>query len=214
MDDIIITQSTSEYIDALEELQRVVYPTLHESHILRRPHFESHLRLFPEGQHLALSGDRVIGMSATFRIDLDLNHPDHAFNEIMGEGYFTTHDPVGTWLYGADLSVHPEFRRRGLASKLYQARKELIQRLGLRGMVAGGMIPGYRHHRDQLPVEEYVARVARGELTDPTLTAQLHNGFQVRGVLHNYLHDELLGDDAALIVWENPLWNPSALEQS
>lgn len=204
MEELTITTLQPEHIDAVEELQRLAYPTLHPSHLLRRPHFESHLRLFPEGQHVALLNGKVVGMSATFRTQVDFDHPDHAFNDIIAEGYFTLHDPQGPWLYGADVSVHPDARRRGLASKLYAARKVLIRALNLRGMVAGGMMPHYRFHKAELSVEVYVEKVARGELTDPTLTAQLSNGFQVRGVIHNYLHDELLGDDAALIVWDNP----------
>jgi len=57
-----------------------------------------------------------------------------------------------------------------------------------------------------MSVEEYAAQVARGELTDPTLTPQLRNGFVVRGILHDYLHDAELGDEATLIVWENEAW--------
>ncbi|MFM7201105.1 MAG: GNAT family N-acetyltransferase [Myxococcota bacterium] len=204
MEELIITTLQPEHIDALEALQRIAYPTLHPSHLLRRPHFESHLRLFPEGQHVALLQGKVVGMSATFRTQVDFEHPSHAFNDIIAEGYFTHHDPAGPWLYGADVSVHPDARRKGVASRLYAARKHLIKALNLRGMVAGGMMPSYRFHKATLPVEVYIQKVASGELTDPTLTAQLSNGFQVRGVLHNYLHDELLGDDAALIVWDNP----------
>src|SRR5205085_10424265 len=151
----------------------------------------------------ALLGDRVAGMSATLRVDLDFDHPEHTFDEIIAGGYFTTHNPRGAWLYGADISTHPEMRRRGVASRLYSARKELIRQLGMRGMVAGAMLPGYRHYRDALPVEEYVERVVSGALIDPTLTTQLRNGFVVRGILRGSLHDAELGDDAALIVWEN-----------
>jgi hypothetical protein len=41
-------------------------------------------------------------------------------------------------------------------------------------------------------------------MSDPTLTPQLKSGFQVRGVLHDYLEAGYLGNDVALIVWENP----------
>lgn len=201
---ITITHTLPEHIAQLEALQQTCYPTLAPEHLMRRPHFESQLRIFPEGQLVALDGDTVIGQSSTLRVDLDLEHPDHAFDDIIAQGYFTTHQPDGPWLYGADVSTHPNWRRRGVASRLYDARKHLVQQLGMRGIVAGGMLPGYRTYRDTLPVEEYVARVVRGELADPTLTAQLRNGFVVQGVLHSYLHDALLGDDAALIVWHNP----------
>ena len=43
-----------------------------------------------------------------------------------------------------------------------------------------------------------------GELSDPTLTFQLRNGFEVRGLLANYIEDEADDGWATLIVWENP----------
>jgi hypothetical protein len=36
------------------------------------------------------------------------------------------------------------------------------------------------------------------------LTFQIENGFEVRGVLANYLDEPALDNHAALIVWENP----------
>jgi len=47
-------------------------------------------------------------------------------------------------------------------------------------------------------------KVASGEISDPTLTPQLRNGYTVRGIIHDYLHDAELGNDATLIVWDNP----------
>jgi hypothetical protein len=49
---------------------------------------------------------------------------------------------------------------------------------------------------------EYVAKVVAGELTDPTLSFQLSNGFEVRGLLDNYIEDAADDGWAALIVWE------------
>lgn len=205
---ITITNLRPEHFEALAELQKVCFPTLSPEEWLRPEHFASHYRLFAEGQFVALDGERPIGMSATFRYDLDLAHPEHTFYEIMAGGYFTNHDPNGPYLYGADTSVHPDYRRQGIASRLYDARKQLIKRLNLKGMVAGGMLPGYRHHKHVLSVAAYVDKVVNGELDDPTLTPQLRNGFVVRGILYNYLNDARLGNDATLIVWENPDYQP------
>lgn len=206
MSEITIANARPEHIAALAEHQRICFPTLDPHAWLKEPHFQSHLRLFPEGQHVALDGERVIGQSSTFRIGGERALAPHTFYDIIDHGFFTNHDPQGEWLYGADMSVHPDYRGRGLATRLYNARKDLIRRMGMRGMVAGGQMPGYRHYRAAMPVEEYAARVARGELTDPTLTPQLRNGFVVRGILRDYLHDAELGDEATLIVWENPDW--------
>jgi GNAT superfamily N-acetyltransferase len=204
MSNISITNTHPEHLAALAVHQRICYPTLAEYELMTEAHFASHLRLFPEGQHVALDGDRVVGQSSTFQISGEVVFAPHRFHDIMAAGFFTNHDPRGEWLYGADMSVHPDYRGRGLAGKLYAARKDLICRLNLRGMVAGGMLPGYNQHQDAMTVEEYVDRVSRGELIDPTLTPQLRSGFVVRGVLRDYIDDAAITPHASLIVWENP----------
>lgn len=201
---VIIQQTQLAHADALEELQQLCYPTLDPSHLIRRAHIESQLRIFPEGQHVALIDGVVVGMSATLRHDIDLAEAQHSFDEMIAGGYFTCHNPTGAWLYGADMSTHPDYRKRGIASALYDARKALIRRLNLRGMVGGGMVPGYRFYKAQMTLSEYAQKVATGEITDPTLTPQLRNGYTVRGIIHDYLHDAELGNDATLIVWDNP----------
>ena len=206
MSDITITNTRSEHLDALAEHQKICFPTLAPYEWMTAEHFASHLWLFPEGQHVALDGERLVGQSSTFRVRTDQVFAPHTFHGIIAGGYFTNHDPQGEWLYGADTSVHPDYRGRKIASKLYRARKDLIRRLNLRGMVAGGMLPGYNRHKDAMSVEEYIERVTCGELIDPTLTPQLRNGFVVRGVLHDYIDDDAITSHAALIVWENMDW--------
>jgi hypothetical protein len=51
---------------------------------------------------------------------------------------------------------------------------------------------------------EYVDKVAKRELYDATLTLQLDNAYEVRGVLADYLKEEAIDSWAALIVWEDP----------
>lgn len=201
---ITIANTRPEHIPQLVAHQQICFPTLHPSEWMRAEHFESHIRLFPEGQHVALDGERVVGQSSTFRIGGARALAQHEYMDILGQSYFTNHDPQGEWLYGADMSVSPEYRGRKISTMLYDARKALARRLGLRGMVAGGMIPGYKDCREQMPVEEYVRRVAAGELIDPTLTPQLRAGFTVRGILYGYIDAGELGSNSTLIVWDNP----------
>lgn len=66
------------------------------------------------------------------------------------------------------------------------------------------MLPGYAAVRGRMTVGEYVQRVLEGELRDPTLNFQLANGFEVRGLLQDYIEDATTHDWATLIVWENP----------
>ena len=47
-------------------------------------------------------------------------------------------------------------------------------------------------------------RVLTGELHDATLSMQLRNGFEVRGLLRDYIEDSASDNWATLLVWENP----------
>jgi GNAT superfamily N-acetyltransferase len=201
MAEILITNTRPDFIPQLVELQIICYPTLADSSRLKAPHFESHLRIFPAGQWVALEGERVVGMSAGFLYTFDFDHPHHTFDEIIDYGFFTRHDPEGQHFYGADISVHPEYRGRGIARCLYDARKELVRRQGLRGIVTGAMIPGFAQYKSVMAAETYVARVVAGEIFDPTLSVQLRQGFHVRGLLANYLPDSATDGWSVLIEW-------------
>jgi GNAT superfamily N-acetyltransferase len=201
MAEIVIANTQADLIPQLEELQIVCYPTLADSSRFKAPHFESHLRIFPEGQWVALNGERVVGMSAGFLCTFDFDHPHHTFDEIIDYGFFTRHDPQGQHFYGADVSVHPAYRGRGISRRLYDARKELVQRRGLRGIVTGAMIPGFARYKTSMEAPIYVNRVIAGEIFDPTLSVQLRQGFRVRGLLPKYLPDSATDGWSVLIEW-------------
>lgn len=209
-----IVNSAPEHAAALERLQVVCFPGLDDSERMKAEHFLEHQRRFPEGEFVALASEgsdgsgyqdeRVVGLGSGFLIDFDLDQPNHSFSEIIAGGTYANHDPAGDWYYGADISVHPDHRGRGIGRALYEARKTLVRRLGKRGIVAGGALPGYKEHRHTLSVEEYVAKIVSQELHDPTLDFQLRNGFEVHGVIRDYMTDEYTGNAASLIVWRNP----------
>jgi GNAT superfamily N-acetyltransferase len=203
-----VVNTRPEHIPALAAMQRVIFPTLTEEEYFTEAKYRNHLRLFPEGQFVALAyyegAEVIVGATSTFRIDFDFDHIQHTFLEAVDHGWLSNHDPQGDWLYGADLSVHPDWRGRHIGRRLYEARQELVRQLNLRGELAGAMLPGYHYHRKQLTVPQYVLRVTQGRLKDPTLSMQLKNGFEVRGILYNHLTDPRSRNAASLIVRDNP----------
>lgn len=167
----------------------------------------SHLQVFPEGQFVAVEPDSqvVVGMAASLIVlwnDYDMKA---SWRDFTDHGMFTNHDPAqGRTLYGAEVMVRPSMQGKGVGKLLYEARQQLVERLGLLRIRAGARLRGYHRYADQMSAEEYVIKVIKGELGDPTLSFQLKCGFHVIAVVSNYLrHDpESLGD-AAVIEWIN-----------
>src|SRR5690606_6736772 len=117
-------------------------------------------------------------------------------------------------LYGADVYVHPNFRRLGVAHHLYEARRDLCSRLNLRRLLAGCRLDGFAAHLDdasaerKLTAEEYVAEVESGGRSDVVLGFALHEGMVVRSVLRNYVRDPKSKNNAALVEWINAAYKP------
>lgn len=186
------------------DLQLACYPLLVTVAAWKERHLLSHIRHFPEGQFVATHGRDIIGHSASFITRSLLALAPHAFRDITKNGTFEGHDPKGDTLYGAEIMVHPVYRRQGVAGKFYERRFELARRRGLRFFVAGGRIPGFEEHRDQMSARAYVGEVVAGRLKDRVLSSQLRAGLRVADVLPGYLTDPRSGDFATLLIWENP----------
>ncbi|MCU0515208.1 MAG: GNAT family N-acetyltransferase [Anaerolineae bacterium] len=205
---IIIDTLQPQYAQALEQLQIDCFPTLAYSERLREEHFLKQCELCPECNFVALAEGQVVGLGGGFFTDFNFAEPGHTFMEILAGGYYTNHQPHGAYYYGADISVHPAFRRRGIGGLLYEARKSLVVRANRRGIVAGGLIPGFAAYKRFMTVHDYVDKVLRGELYDSTLSFQLHQGFRAVELLENYIEDSASDNWSVLIVWDNHSYRP------
>jgi GNAT superfamily N-acetyltransferase len=184
-----VVRTRKEHVAQLGELQKIVFPTLAPEQRFEARHYLRHIELFPEGQFCVTDGDRVVGMTSTIRMDFDFAHPNHTFADVIQGGWLTAHDPNGRWLYGADIGVHPEYRRRGIARMLYQARHETVRALGLAGQVTVGMPSGYGALKDQMTAQAYYDELVAGTRSDPTISAQRRLGFELRTLVADYIDD-------------------------
>lgn len=162
------------------------------------------ISIFPEGQIGVTVNDRVVGCALSLIVDYARFGDRHTYEEITGRYTFNTHNPQGDVLYGIEVFVHPDFRGKRLARRLYDARKTLCENLDLRAIVAGGRIPNYEKYADVLTPRQYIDKVKGREIYDPTLTFQLANDFHVKKILKNYLpSDKQSKGFATLIQWDN-----------
>src|SRR3954469_3068419 len=169
-DGLVVLHTRPEHALQLDELQRLCFPTLADAERFKQRHYLRHIELFPDGQFVVLDGMRVVGATTTLRLHFDFDHIDHTFADIIQGGWLTSHQPTGDWLYGADVGVNPGYRGRGLATALYAARQETVWRLGLKGQVTAGMIPGYGAVKDHMSAEDYYQGVVEGWIKDKTLS--------------------------------------------
>jgi ribosomal protein S18 acetylase RimI-like enzyme len=179
-------------------------------------YLENHISIFPEGQFCAEAIDKdhgdiskkkmIVGSASSLIITLEPPYAEHTWYEITGQGMFMNHDITGDSLYGADISTHPQFQRQGIASMLYNARKDLAIKLNLRRIIAGGRLYYYYKYADKISPIEYVNRAIVGEIKDPVLSFQLKNGFRFIKILSNYLYDKKSLNYAAFIELLNPFY--------
>ena len=202
---IIIRNTAYGDISKIVKLQEVSFPQMAiEGMIWKSHHLESHLKIFPQGQFVAEYEGQIIGSVSSLIVKLEPEYKEHTWSEICGGPEFRNHNPRGDSLYGADVSTHPDYRRIGIATLLYDARKDLCIRLNLRRIIAGGRLFNYCEFADKMSPEEYIQKVIEGKIDEPVLGFQLKNGFKFIKVLQNYLKDSRSVDYATFIEWKNP----------
>lgn len=164
-----------------------------------------HINSFPEGTFVAESAGRLLGYCASIRLPEARVLTPHSWAQITANGYGSTHEPAGDYLYGFEICVDPDFRRLHIAHRLYQERFALCVKLKLEGIAFGGRLPGLRRRLESAGnAAAYVQKVVRRQWRDPVLTFQLNNGFHVIGILSDYMPDDYSSMGyAAHLLWRN-----------
>jgi GNAT superfamily N-acetyltransferase len=165
---------------------------------------EKHVHIFPKGQLCAEINGEIVASASSLVVTLKPQYSDHTWHDITGYGLFTTHDPKGDTLYGADISTHPKFQRKGIGTILYNVRKNLAIRMNLRRIVIGGRLFNYYKYASKISALEYSRKVIEGEIEDPVLSFQLKNGFKFIKIIPNYLYDRRSMNYSNFLEWLNP----------
>ena len=165
---------------------------------------------FPDGQIAIEDDGSLVGVALTVQVDYDEFSNPHKYDDLIGHREIILNDEDGDAMYGLDVLIHPDYRGYRLGRRLYEARKELCRSMNLRSILAGGRIPGYHQHADELTPAQYIDKVSRKEIYDPILSFQQANDFQVKRLLRKYLpEDEQSRGYATLLEWNNILFEPA-----
>lgn len=199
---------TSADLPQVIECQRAAWPEYPDDEQYGLRHFQLAFDSFPDGQVLAEVDGQIVGYATSVIVDISASLDRYSYNELTGSGTFSTHTDEGDTLYGADIAVHPDWRGKRIASKLYDARKRILRKHNLRRMVAFGRLPGYGAVASRMKAATYVSRVVSGDLKDPALTAHLRNGYKVISVREGLMEDGQSGGWATLLEYANPTFDP------
>jgi len=184
---LTVRKLTLQDFEAWNELEERCFPG---SLPWLREHLESQLERFPEGQICIELDGELVASSSSLIVHFGDYEEWHDWMVIADRGFIRNHDPNGDTLYGIEIMVDPEMRGYRLSRRLYEERKEIATRHNLRRIIVGGRIPGYAQHADAMSASDYVHRVMSKDLYDPVLTAQLANGFALKGLIPDYLPDD------------------------
>ncbi len=193
-------------VDDYEELKSAMmdsYTSMPNS-VWSEKHIKSLIEKFPEGQVVIKVNGHLAGCALSIIVDYDSFDDNHTYRDITGNYTFRTHTDNGDALYGIDVFIHPDYRGLRLGRRLYDYRKELCERLNLRGIAFGGRIPNYHKYADKMSPKEYIEKVKRKEIHDPVLNFQMSNDFHPHRILKGYLEgDQASGEYAVLLEWDN-----------
>ena len=165
----------------------------------------------PEGQICLVDRDSIVGVALSVQVNyLRFSNP-HTYDDLISTKETIHNDSEGDALYGLDVLIHKDYRGFRLGRRLYQARKELCRQHNFRAILAGGRIPNYSQHSDELSPADYIEAVDNKRIYDPILTFQLSNDFQVTRLLKQYLpEDEKSQGYATLLEWRNIFFEPES----
>ncbi|WP_430811041.1 MULTISPECIES: GNAT family N-acetyltransferase [unclassified Carboxylicivirga] len=203
IENIELVHLTENDYPAIKAAMQEAYAKMPDAY-WKEHHIKALIKKFPEGQVGIKVDDELAGCALSIIVDYAKFEDRHTYAEITGGSTFRTHTDDGDKLYGIDVFIRPKFRGMRLGRRLYDYRKELCEKLNLKGIVFGGRIPKYHQYASEITPREYINKVRMKEIHDPVLDFQMSNDFHPVRVLKGYLEgDKESQEYAVLLEWDN-----------
>ncbi|MDD2790462.1 MAG: carbon-nitrogen hydrolase family protein [Sulfurimonas sp.] len=198
----LVYLSMDDY-EELKDVMLLVYAPMSDAY-WKREQIQTLIDRFHEGQIVIKINGEIAGCALSIIVDYERFSNHHTYSDVTHNYTFDTHTDMGELLYGIDVFITPKFRGRRLGRRLYDFRKELCEKLNLKGIAFGGRIPNYHKYAKELTPKQYIEKVKLKELNDPVLNFQMSNDFHPSKILKGYLEgDKESGEFAVLLEWDN-----------
>jgi len=203
IDNIELVFLKMEDYEEIKSAMQEAYSHMPEAY-WKRHHIKTLIEKFPEGQVGIKIDNELAGCALSIIVDYSKFDDKHTYSEITGAYTFNTHTSKGDKLYGIDIFIRPKYRGLRLGRRLYDYRKELCEKLNLKGIVFGGRIPNFHQYSATMSPREYIEKVRLKEIHDPVLNFQMSNDFHPARVIQGYLEgDKESKEYAVLLEWDN-----------
>ncbi len=203
IDNIELVFLKIEDYEEIKKAMKEVYASMPDAY-WKEQQIKTLIEKFPEGQVGIKIDDELAGCALSIIVDYNKFDDKHTYSQITGNYTFKTHTPKGNKLYGIEIFIRPKYRGLRLGRRLYDYRKELCEKLNLKGIVFGGRIPNYHQYSNTMSPREYIDKVRKREIHDPVLNFQMSNDFHPARILQGYLEgDKESKEYAVLLEWDN-----------
>ena len=192
-----------EWSTEMEHIELSSFPTSDPEDLYNKEELEVLSRDFPQGGFVGFDGDLAVAMGLGVQVHFDEDNPIHTVHDIMPGNGSSGHIPSGNWYYGTSIAVNPTYRRKGIGGELYLLRKQVCISHNLKGIIAGGVMPGFAKYKAEMTADEYITAVRENVIYDSTLSFQANNGFELVCALPDYIANPEIDNYAALIIWRN-----------
>lgn len=200
-----VRNATPDDVDRILQLDNEVWTDFPAS----RDMIASRVKIFPEGNFIAIRQGEIIGYLALQFVNYDLEaHPSFTWNKITNNGTIaSTHNITGEYMYGVGMTVSPRYQNLGIAARLIFAGWGIVVKYNKKGCLIGSRIPGYSKASKICTPEQYLElRREDGKLEDPELRLYEGDGFKVICLLPDYENDPPSCNYGALVYRNNPLY--------
>ena len=167
---------------------------------------ESRIRVFPEGNRIAIKNGEVLGIGSTLIMDYPWDKHIETFLKRIDDGFIRNHDLMGDTLCGGNIGSIPD-APPNLASAMVQVGiADLLIKRGISYFMGSPRLPGYQKFKDTMTIEEYAHKKdENGKYVDPVLRFHQKAGFKLVAVKADYWDDEESNNYSAIVKMENPM---------